>query len=203
MVTEAEVHHACDTIDARGEEPKYEAIREILGGRGSWSTIKKYRSTWLAREDEVPPVPEAVHAHLKAIGAAVWRTAYPAAAATFAEQHRTHALEVTELAEALERAEAVIGEKAAASAGSARTIDELRARLAAAETAREDEARRYASLASEMAALATTTGQLQALLGGRSDPMPALRVVGQADVHEERRARSRRGDPLADQETSS
>ena len=70
MTTEAEVHAACDTLNASGEEPKYDRIRQELGNKGSWSTIKKYKDTWTAREAEVPPVPEVLTSYVAAMSKA-------------------------------------------------------------------------------------------------------------------------------------
>lgn len=180
MITEAEVHHACDCLNLRGEEPKYEAIRAELGNRGSWSTIKRYRQSWIAKEQEVPPVPDALHAHVAAEATAVWRCAYPLAAASFGEERRAAAAEIAELTTALENTVTDRDAQAAAVAALTAAGDELRARLAATEASRQVEAERHAALAGEFAALTALTTQLQASLGARSESAKALRVVGES-----------------------
>ncbi|BAU89064.1 MULTISPECIES: DNA-binding protein [Methylobacteriaceae] len=177
MITEAEVHHACDVLDGRGEEPKYEAIRAELGNRGSWSTIKRYRQSWIAREQEVPPVPEELNAHVTAVATAVWRTAYPLASGTFGDERQAAAAEIGELTAALAHVEAELAARDVALAQLTERAADLERRLAAAEAARQEEAAHRARLSGEVSALAGVNRDLRGLLGSRPEPVAGLRVI--------------------------
>ena len=177
MITEAEAYLACDVLDGRGEEPKYEAFRAELGNRGSWTTIKRFRQSWIAREQEVPPVPEELTAHVTAVACAVWRTAYPLASGTFGDERRAAAAEIAELTAALAHVEANLAARDVALAQLTERAADLEHRLAAAETTRQEEAAYRARLSGEVSTLANVNRDLRALLGGRPEPVAGLRVI--------------------------
>jgi len=74
IASEAAVFAAADGLKARGEEPTYERIVEILGG-GSNSTIKPHLINW--KQTCVPsrPLPEAVSKRATIFADAVWSAA--------------------------------------------------------------------------------------------------------------------------------
>jgi len=184
MTTEAEVHVACDTLNARGEEPKYDKIRQELGNKGSWSTIKRFRDTWLAREAEVPPVPEALTSYVAAISKAIWHEAYPAAAATFGEERRRQRGEIEDLRAAESHAEADRAARDSTMADLTATVADLRARLATARDRHREQADHCVRLSGEVGVLTRVNAELQAKLTARPDAPPALRVVTSEAGHE-------------------
>jgi len=72
------VHAAADGLKARGVEPTFEKVVEVLGG-GSNSTIGPHLESW--RQSSQPPsrpIPEQIHVRAKILFEAVWTAALSA-----------------------------------------------------------------------------------------------------------------------------
>jgi DNA repair exonuclease SbcCD ATPase subunit len=142
-VTEQQVHEACDRLDARGIEPKYEEIRGELGATGSFSTIKKYLKTWTPRH--APPVPNPPPDLVRESSLALmslWRAAMREASAAFEAERARLKDEIAQLEAAVEHQDAdletaeqryLASEQAAADLQAVR--QQLETRLIAAENA--------------------------------------------------------------------
>jgi len=75
VATEAAIYAAADGLRAKGEDPTYERIIEVLGG-GSNSTIGPHLNTW--KQINCPPsrpTPEHVTMHAKILTEAIWAAA--------------------------------------------------------------------------------------------------------------------------------
>ena len=71
MIIKDEVRKAIDSLKAKGTEPTPANLREVLGGRGSYSTISKYRDEIL---EETSPVAD-TEEHRRAFEK-IWGEAY-------------------------------------------------------------------------------------------------------------------------------
>lgn len=86
-VTEQEVHQACERIDEAGNKTTAERVRQELGGRGSYTTIRKHILSWekdLSTAD-VPAQPGAFAQTVAESAARLWIVAYRCASIVAAE----------------------------------------------------------------------------------------------------------------------
>ncbi|WP_028562268.1 DNA-binding protein [Paenibacillus pinihumi] len=84
-VTKEEIFEAADAMAAEGKTPRIEGIREALGTRGSFSTIKKYLNEWKEQvgqleESRAIIVPQAITDRLQQFGTVLWSAAVELAA---------------------------------------------------------------------------------------------------------------------------
>jgi len=72
------VHAAADGLKARGIDPTYDKVIEVLGG-GSNSSVGPHLETWVqSSQPPSRPIPEQIHARAKILFEAVWTAALSA-----------------------------------------------------------------------------------------------------------------------------
>jgi uncharacterized coiled-coil protein SlyX len=92
------VWEACNALDAEGIKPTYQAVRQKLGGKGSFSYIAAGMKSWTPpRAVPVPDLPEDMVERVKSFTSAVWQSATAAARAEFAIERESHLQRIGEL----------------------------------------------------------------------------------------------------------
>lgn len=148
-VTRERVFAAADELDAKGENPTYQAVRKAIGG-GSYTTLKDMLTEWKeqraakTRQPATEPAPEALTAYIADFGAQVWALALEAAGKRFVadrealeaarielEQERNEALEAADEATAeLEQEKAKVAALIDAEAAAKRETEAVKTQLA-------------------------------------------------------------------------
>jgi chromosome segregation ATPase len=149
-ITKEQILAAADQIAALGQRPTLEAVRQIVGG--SYTTISPVLNEWKARQKEAAaplrePAPQAVGDRLAEVGADIWTMALALANTRLAAEREALEKARAEMeaaqVEAAELADKLAGEVdalkfrlssiEAAEQASRTEVDELRAKLTAAQ----------------------------------------------------------------------
>jgi multidrug efflux pump subunit AcrA (membrane-fusion protein) len=164
-ISREQVFAVADELQANGQKPTLEAIRQRLGG--SYTTLAPLLREWKAAQvaGDVPmsePVPENIAGRLEDVAAEIWRAALDLANSRLAEERE--ALEEARAALESERDEAVeLADGLAADLDAARAeLDAARAELDAARERAQADAVQMAELRGRLAALEPLLSDLRA-----------------------------------------
>jgi hypothetical protein len=172
------VHAAADGLKARGIDPTYDKVIEVLGG-GSNSSVGPHLETWVqSSQPPSRPIPEQIHARAKILFDAVWTAALSATQADIdhaklefsarideAERALAASIEIgqgleTDRDRLLEEA-AAMGEQCIEFRYQMRHVETLKVDLAAAERLAEERRESCETLTRELFALKSVNDTLQ------------------------------------------
>lgn len=181
-ITYRQVAEAAAALTARGDDPTLKAIRDELGGEGSFTTISKFLKQWQTEQNDKEPDPELPPAEIQNAFMEAAMTAWHTATRTYnvdkAAMKHAHEQEVKKLKG---DNEAMLGDLSKLEG----ELAEATRAGAALKAATEEKDRQLAALGSEL----ETTKRLYAdLLASLSTKQPSASGKKAADTKSERPA---------------